>query len=229
MLINVYIDESGSIHKNSPTAYFAIGGFLVVNTYKNKVIAHYKRENKKIKDLKNIPLATEIKANQMTEAEKIGFFKAVQDIPTFRGGAKVFLKKRMAKAIMEANIFYNYAVKIFFCDCLIPQLKKLKLTGPIEFKVSIDNRSIRVKDLANLENYLNTEFCLQDYHFQITYYDSQTNYGIQLADLIVNTFYNFYKNPMLVKPVMKTVKMQNFRVSTFPYYRLGAKFFLPKR
>ena len=172
----------------------------------------------------------ELSSNErMTPEEKISFFKAVQDVPTFRGGAKVFLKKRMTKAIMEANIFYNYAVKIFFCDCLIPQLKKLKLTGPIEFKVSIDNRSIRVKDLANLENYLNTEFCLQDYHFQITYYDSQTNYGIQLADLIVNTFYNFYKNPMLVKPVMKTLKMQYFRVSTFPYYRLGTKFFLPKR
>ena len=67
MLINVYIDESGSIHKNSPTAYFAIGGFLVVNTYKDKVIAHYKRENKKTYDDMFKELAEEI--------NKEGFFK----------------------------------------------------------------------------------------------------------------------------------------------------------
>lgn len=69
---------------------------------------------------------------------------------------------------------------------------------PIEFIISIDNRNIRVGELNNLETYLKTEFCIYDDDFKITYYDSKTNYGIQLADLTVNTFYNSYKNISLV-------------------------------
>lgn len=69
---------------------------------------------------------------------------------------------------------------------------------PIEFIISIDNRNIRVGELNNLETYLKTEFCIYDDDFKITYYDSKTNYGVQLADLTVNTFYNSYKNISLV-------------------------------
>ena len=55
-----------------------------------------------------------------------------------------------------------------------------------------------------------------DDDFKITYYDSKTNYGIQLADLTVNTFYNSYKNIKLVDNVIKELKPKNFRVSLFP-------------
>lgn len=216
MTINVYLDESGSIHKNSKTAYFAIGGYVITNAYKQKVIAHYRKINKKIKDLNHLPLEQEIKAIQMTNDEKINFLTSVQDIPTFFGCAKIFVKHKMAKEIVGPNIFFNYAVKILFLDCIIPTLKKKKLTEPILFILSVDNRNIRVGDLNNLENYLNTEFCLENYHFQITYYDSKTNYGIQLADLIVNTFYNFYKNKAFVQEVIKKINMTKFKVTIFP-------------
>jgi len=63
----------------------------------------------------------------------------------------------------------------------------------IDYIISIDNRNIRVGELNNLETYLKTEFCIYDDDFKIAYYDSKTNYGIQLADLTVNTFYNSYK------------------------------------
>ena len=85
--------------------------------------------------------------------------------------------------------------------------------------VSVDNRNIRVGDLNNLETYLKTEFCLDNFDFKITYYDSATNYGIQLADLIVNTFYNYYKNCDIVKKVLPSLKSKNFRVSLFPSYK----------
>ena len=87
---------------------------------------------------------------------------------------------------------------------------------PIEFIISIDNRNIRVGDLNNLETYLKTEFCLENFGFKVTYYDSSTNYGIQLADLTVNTFYNSYKNRNIVKKVLPHLKGKNFRISLFP-------------
>ena len=44
----------------------------------------------------------------------------------------------------------------------------------------------------------------------------RVDYGIQLADLTVNTFYNSYKNIKLVENVIKELKPKNFRVSLFP-------------
>ena len=97
------------------------------------------------------------------------------------------------------------------------------LTKQIEFIVSIDNRNIRIGELNNLETYLKTEFCLEDFDFKITYYDSKTNYGIQLADLIVNTFYNYYKNNDIVKKVIPQLKLKNFRISLFPGGRISGR------
>lgn len=217
MKIYVYLDESGSIHKNSNTKYFAVGGYITYDKDKNKVISQYKKINKNIKDYKNIPLNKEIKSYDMTDMEKIEIFNKIQNINSFYGCAKVFEKASMKKEIIESNIFFNYAIKILFKDCIIPLLNQIN--DNIDFIVSVDNRNIRVGDLNNLETYLKTEFCLDNFDFKITYYDSATNYGIQLADLIVNTFYNYYKNCDIVKKVLPSLKSKNFCVSLFPSYK----------
>ena len=45
MKIYVYLDESGSIHKNSKTRYFAIGGYFSCEHDRLKIQSKYKREN----------------------------------------------------------------------------------------------------------------------------------------------------------------------------------------
>ena len=60
MKIYVYIDESGSIHKNSKTRYFAVGGYFTLFEGKNKIISLYKKINKQIKDNRNIDLKDSI-------------------------------------------------------------------------------------------------------------------------------------------------------------------------
>ena len=206
----------GSIHKNSKTRYFAVGGYFSYEEDKIKIKAKYKKENLKLKKEKKLDLDTEIKSYDMTEEEKIKIFNKIQDIETFHGCVKVFDKKYMRKEIVDSNIFFNYAVKVLIQDCILPELNLQENDEPIEFIISIDNRNIRVGELNNLETYLKTEFCIYDDDFKITYYDSKTNYGIQLADLTVNTFYNSYKNIKLVDNVIKELKPKNFRVSLFP-------------
>lgn len=206
----------GSIHKNSKTRFFAVGGYFSFEKDRMKITAKYKKENLKLKKEKELDLATEIKSYDMTEEEKVKIFKKIQDIETFHGCVKVFDKKYMKKEIVDSNIFFNYAVKVLIQDCILPELNLQENEEPIEFIISIDNRNIRVGELNNLEVYLNTEFCIYDDDFKITYYDSKTNYGIQLADLTVNTFYNSYKNIKLVENVIKELKPKNFRVSSFP-------------
>lgn len=206
----------GSIHKNSKTRYFAVGGYFSYEEDRIKIKSKYKRENLKLKKDRNINLESEIKSYDMTEDEKIKIFNKIQDIETFHGCVKVFDKKYMKKEIVDSNIFFNYAVKVLIQDCIIPELNLQENDEPIEFIISIDNRNIRVGELNNLETYLKTEFCIYDDDFKITYYDSKTNYGIQLADLTVNTFYNYYKDISIVKNVIKELKPKNFRVSLFP-------------
>lgn len=181
-----------------------------------KIKAKYKKENLKLKRLKKIGLDTEIKSYDMEEIEKIRIFNKIQDIDTFQGCVKVFDKQAMKKEIVDSNIFFNYAVKVLINDCILPTLNLQNLNEPIEFIISIDNRNIRVGELNNLETYLKTEFCIFDDDFKIKYYDSKTNYGIQLADLIVNTFYNKYKDITIVENLIKELKPKNFRVSIFP-------------
>lgn len=216
MKIYVYIDESGSIHKNSKTKYFAVGGYIVSSNDKNKVISRYKRINKEMKDNKKIPLESEIKSYDMTEKEKINIFYQIQKINTFYGCVKIFEKKSMGKEIIESNIFFNYAVKLLFGDCIIPFLNQYCSSNKVEFIVSVDNRNVRVGHLNNLATYLKIEYCLYNVDFKITYYDSATNFGIQLADLIVNTFYNSYKDMNIVKKVIPTLKKEKFIISLFP-------------
>lgn len=206
----------GSIHKNSKTRYFAVGGYFCLEDDRIKIKAKYKKENLKLKKAKELDLDTEIKSYDMTEEEKINIFNKIQDIETFHGCVKVFDKKYMRKEIVDSNIFFNYAVKVLIQDCILPVLNLQENDEPIEFIISIDNRNIRVGELNNLETYLKTEFCIYDDDFEITYYDSKTNYGIQLADLTVNTFYNSYKNMSIVENVIKELKTKNFRVSLFP-------------
>lgn len=206
----------GSIHKNSKTRYFAVGGYFCFEEDRIKIKSKYKKENLKLKKEKKLDLDTEIKSYDMTEEEKIQIFNKIQDIETFHGCVKVFDKQYMRKEIVDSNIFFNYAAKVLIQDCILPVLNLQENDEPIEFIISIDNRNIRVGELNNLETYLKTEFCIYDDDFEITYYDSKTNYGIQLADLTVNTFYNSYKDMSIVENVIKELKPKNFRVSLFP-------------
>ena len=206
----------GSIHKNSKTRYFAVGGYFCFEEDIIKIKSKYKKENLKLKKEKKLDLDTEIKSYDMTEEEKIQIFNKIQDIETFHGCVKVFDKKYMRKEIVDSNIFFNYAVKVLIQDCILPVLNLQENDEPIKFIISIDNRNIRVGELNNLETYLKTEFCIYDDDFEITYYDSKTNYAIQLADLTVNTFYNSYKDISIVETLIKELKPKNFRVSLFP-------------
>ncbi len=223
MKIYVYLDESGSIHKNSNTKYFAVGGYFVFKEDKLKVTSSYKKINKAMKDNRKFSLMQEIKSYDMTNEEKIDIFDKIQDIDTFYGCVKIFEKGAMKKEVVESNIFFNYAVKLLFKDCIVPLLNLNQINDNIEFVVSVDNRNIRVGDLNNLETYLKTEFCLENFDFKITYYDSTSNFGIQLAGLIVNTFYNSYKDRKIVQKVLPVLKGKNFRISLFPGHKIRGR------
>ena len=117
----------------------------------------------------------------------------------------------------------TYGSDIPHKQAIIPFLDLKKINEKIEFITSVDNRNIKVGDLRNLENYLKTEFCLENFDFKITYYNSEFNYGIQLADVIVNTFYNMYKDRKIVKNVISSLRKDKYRISLFPGYKIKGR------
>ena len=198
MRLYVYLDESGSIHKNSNTKYFAVGGYFTFEKYRLKITSLYKKINKLVKDERKIKIDKEIKSYGYLTKEKQLIFSSMENIPGFYGFSKVFDKEKMQKGIVDSNIFYNYAVKLIFSDIIFPLLKNYT-DEQIEIKLLCDNRNVRVGDLKNLENYLNTEFCLNNYVFSVSYYDSKT-----------------YANYKRVSMVIKGLNKSKYRVSLFP-------------
>jgi len=218
MRINIYLDESGSIHKNSPTSYFVIGGYIAFGDANkiHKIINRYKKINKRHKIARSMPLDVELKTRDMTVDEKKEILTKIQGLENFYGCAIQFDKKSMTKRIENSNVFFNYGVKLLFKDVILPILPSLSKDEEYEFVLAIDNRNIGVGELKDLEKYLNTEFCYQNYSFDVTYYDSASHYGIQLADFVVNTMYMRTKDFDKVREVINEMDSSKFRLGMFP-------------
>lgn len=218
MKIYVYLDESGSIHKNSNANHFAIGGYIVYGDRfaSSKVINRYKRINKKHKKIRNMSMSEELKTRSMSIEEKLELISKIQKIDNFYGCAIIFDKAHMRKRI-ENQIFSLIMVSRFYSRILFCIITRRSI---ICFILSVDNRNITVGDLDDLEKFLSTEFCYFDYTFSVTYYDSATHYGIQLADLIVNTMYMRSKNRTLVEPVLNALDIGKFRLNIFPGFKM---------
>ncbi len=58
--------------------------------------------------------------------------------------------------------------------------------------IQLDERNEKTEAKFFLENYLNTELCLNnitDHHFSVKYLDSSTNPFVQIADVFANLYY----------------------------------------
>lgn len=218
MKIHVYLDESGSIHKNSKATYFVIGGYLALGDFSQvrRIISKYKKINKRHKKARGMALTSELKTRQMTVSEKVEILTKIQQLDQFYGCAIQFDKIQMRKLIEKSNIFFNYGVKLLFEDVILPVLPILPQGEDYEFILSVDNRNVSVGDLKDLEKYLKTEFYYDGYSFRVTYYDSATHYGIQLADFVANTMYMRVKDFDLVRDVIRQMDAKKFRLGLFP-------------
>ena len=139
--------------------------------------------------------------NENTEAYLIPKMANRHDIITGASGSgKTITLKVLAESFSEAG------VPVFLADV------KGDLAGMCVAGEHNENIDKRIEDLK-----------LENFNFKVTYYDSATNYGIQLADLIVNTFYNSYKDRNIVKKVLPNLKEKNFRISLFPGHKIKGR------
>lgn len=206
--MNLYIDESGSINNklNSP---FVIAIINVLDYRKfNTVIKRFITSRfDKLKDLDNDFYNKDGKlmkrGNQMF---KNGKFKELKGSQFDRD-----MKQDFVEFITKKKYFDLYFIKIYnklltdkICENTARAFNytlKLALSYFISQKyiddedclIQLDERNERTDARFFLENYLNTELCLNgvtENHFTVRYLDSSVNPFIQIADVFANIYYS---------------------------------------
>lgn len=199
-MINMYIDESGSVHPTSEklNRYFIIG--IVIPTDSKKLKRVYKafiRNN--IDDLKKLDIDgkmfdknghfIELKGSSMNKPMKLKFINFFSQNNLFEVRYIILDNNELEeKFIKNKARTFNYLIKIF----LINSIKK-KYIEDKEIFLQIDERNVKTDSKYSLEDYLNQELLLNDNlieNIQVQYFDSSQNCFIQIADVFSNIMYS---------------------------------------
>ncbi len=197
-MLNIYIDESGSInnkfiHNND----FVIT--LVVSTDKRCLDRTYKRfVSKNLKRLKELD-----NNNKMFINDKFHELKGSQfDKPMKREFVRFFAKHKLFEIIyirikncLLADKYckntartFNYVIRLSLQHLLVNNYLANE-----DICLQLDERNEKSQAKHFLENYLNTELVLSGSaggRFSVTYFDSANNRLIQLADVFSNLYYS---------------------------------------
>lgn len=198
-MVNIYIDESGSMTTtycdNYP--YFVLA--LIIPRNKDKVKRVYKRfVSKYYNQLKDLDINSnkmfkdssfvELKGSLMDHDMKVNFINyfCKNDL------LEIYYIKINNKDI-RYGLFKNTARAFNFV--LKQALEKFLKEGNIpndEYMLHIDERNEKHGSLHSLADYLNIEFTINQTltdNIDVKYYDSANNCIIQIADVFSNIFY----------------------------------------
>lgn len=199
-MINMYIDESGSIHPTSQklNRYFIIG--IVIPKDPQKLKRVYKTFiRKNIDNLKKLDVEgkmfnqdgrfIELKGYSMDKPMKLDFINFFCQNNLFEVRYIILDNNLLDKRFIKNKArTFNYLLKIF----LINSIKK-KYIQDKEIFLQIDERNVKTDSKYSLEDYLNQELLLNDNlidNVQVQYFDSSQNCFIQIADVFSNIMYS---------------------------------------
>lgn len=210
------LDESGAMHLKNER-YFVIAGFMTRELH--KVTSTHKRIEEIVKERKNIPLEkkVELKSSKINDSQQALFLNGLYELSGVVPIAIVVDKDNLSKFGASENVAYNFFVKNllkYLFKCHIPILQ----TNEIELRV--DNRNTSVKNLKDLETFLQWEFELMDLEVKVKYLDSKDNRDIQMADYVANLVWKKYNQE---KENLSRRVSQYYRtyISKFPFRLFG--------
>lgn len=198
--MNIYIDESGSIHPTNKrlNRYFIIGIILLRD--KCKLARSYKlfiRKNfdvlKKLDTEKKMfdksGRFKELKGACFNRAMKLEFLDFFCRDNSFQVGYIVLDNNKLQeKFISNKARTFNYLLRLFLANAVQRQYIDDK-----EIFLHIDERNVRTESKFSLEDYLNQELVLNMdllQNVEAKYFDSSQNELIQVADVFSNIMYS---------------------------------------
>ena len=232
--MNLYIDESGSINNKLDTPFVVavvnVLDYKKLNTaIKRFVTSKFDRLKELDKDYYNSNGKLTKIGNQMFHHGKFKELKGSQFDKK--------MKQDFVEFITKKKYFELYFIKIQndlltdkICENTARAFNytlKLALTYFISHKllrddnclIQLDERNERTEARFFLENYLNTELCLNNItenHFTVRYLDSSTNPFIQIADVFANIYYS-QLNTNAYEHEMEILKDRNILISNFSF------------
>lgn len=199
-MVNLYIDESGSITQTNTehNKYFVIG--IVVPRDTDRVRKLYSQfvernlsrmralekahaifdTNGKFKELKGNAFDATLKERFLNHFCRFDALRVFYIQVDNRGLSDVFCENK-ARA-------FNFLLKSFL-------VWRFNNGAPQEnYEIQIDERNVKTEAKFTLEDYLNTELRLQHNikaSFSVRYFDSSQNKLIQVADVFSNIFFSY--------------------------------------
>ncbi len=204
-MINLYIDESGSI-----TEVIKVNSSFIISIIKVKDSAtlkkNYKRfVSKNLEKLKKIDNTNkmfdsngkflELKGSSLKRELKLDFVNSITKNSPFELYYIHLYNNDLNEAFFsDKSRSFNYLLKLF----IINQIHKKNFPKD-KYRLQIDERNVKTKCRYELEGYLNTELLLPTFHkeeplldepIEVQYYDSCNNKFIQIADVFSNLYYS---------------------------------------
>lgn len=199
MIILFYIDESGSIPKFYPKKYknrFFVIAFVhtdnpkkLKNTYK-RAISRLRKDFPDFFD--SLPNPKELKGSETPPFMKLFIFQKLFKSTDIRIGHMVVFNQKIDQRFRENPArSFNYLVSIIMKNFpLSDEDRKL-------LNLQIDNRNAALPSLKELEGYLFPDLVLEKQitkKVNVDYLLSDQSINIQVADMVANTIYQYYRS-----------------------------------
>lgn len=221
--INLYIDESGNLGTGMGR-YFLICALEVDSKIKSSIVKRAGRVICRFKEKNNIPKTTELKGFSLNEEKR----NELLDKILYRGIKVRYIvldlnqTTILLKKADDKNACFNYLIQLIVKQIIkeFPNIEKINLF--------LDNRSVKIGNRLSLKPYLYNKLVLEQLEtknnikrieFNITYFESESCYLIQWADIVANSLYKKYNSN--IESFYDKIKPYIIFESKFPIKKFG--------
>ena len=196
--VNLYIDESGNLGTGMGR-YFLICALEVDLTLKNAISKRTSRVICRFKQKNDIPKITELKGSRLKDDDRLELLDKI----LFKGIKVRYIVLDLKQTTMllaksdDKNACFNYLIQLIV-KRIVEEYKDVE-----KINLYLDNRSVKIGNRLSLKPYLYNKLVLEQLEtknnvkrieFDINYFESESCYLIQWADIVANSLYKKYNN-----------------------------------
>ena len=196
--VNLYIDESGNLGTGMGR-YFLICALEVDPTLKNAISKRAGRVICRFKQKNDIPKITELKGSRLKDDDRLELLDKI----LFKGIKVRYIVFDLKQTTMllaksdDKNACFNYLIQLIV-KRIVEEYKDVE-----KINLYLDNRSVKIGNRLSLKPYLYNKLVLEQLEtknnvkrieFDINYFESESYYLIQWADIVANSLYKKYNS-----------------------------------
>lgn len=208
----IFVDDSGTLHKNSPHDYFIYAGYIFCNKEeKDKARREYKSLNKRI--AKEFTDLDELKGSNLPSKNKRALYNVMRGYESFSASVNIGKVYEPMKTDKKSIVRYkDYVLKLTIKNKINKLIEDKKIDPHLDTKIEIyvDEQLTCTDGFYSLESSIFEEFKYGIVNFsynvkfnpiffgqlevKANFCDSKTNYLVQASDILANRIFSAYKS-----------------------------------